>query len=892
MRTFFEVRLKVYQHEFGSFLWTASIFLAIFLVFAIFRNYVDTTFLKRYDVGQMPLMLVINGVLTVLALGLMNRFGARFLDHSLLSWFLIACGVLVGGIFLMVRAGLVIAYPILFQVLHLQDTILLVYLWNIAGDLFDARQGKRIFPLITAGQLLGTTLGNFLTQPLAGAFGKDFALPLFSASCLGIALVLSCATDRVRGHLETTRSTQGPQTRRLSEIPSIIRQYPVIRYLLLVGLIPNILLPIFTYQFSVIADRTFASEQTLMSFLSFFRGGMTMTVFCALFIMGRLYSKIGLANAALVQPVNYALVFGVLTGFFNVYVAACGQFTIRLIQQAVSGPVSKVLFNVVPREIAAWSRVFVRGTVVKVGLILGSLLMLVLKPLVAPRYLAPIAACMAVYWVFEVLAFRRGYRAGLKQVILTEGLDFDKIQPSLVDAAYVATEDDATQPGWEAQPDRVLGFPPVTSESALRMLDDSDERTRAQAAATFAKIRDPRAVVRLVRLLDDREEVRKAAAEALSGYGESILPVLETVLIGSPARVQRGILEVIRLSGWRNMDVMPFVGQQLMMAYNNLIAIGSLSRIDDSPSVTTLKVHLEEENREILSLIFHALWVNYADMRLMYEALCSVEASVAVEMIETTLDRDMAKYIVPLIDNIPIHERIRLGRRLLPLMQTESTEKVLTQLTAREGPTTRMLALHVIGAYAPNPVYLGVLEVFRDDPRDDIRQVATYAMNRCLNEGTEMPEAIELVRELKNFILFDGMGIKELHAIASIVLRESFAVGEVIVREGEADASVYLVTGGRINVYGDYGTSEEQLQGTMGAGAFWGELRLFTELPSSYTYAAAEPVEILIIRKHHFHEIMRIYPQIGMNLCLFFAIRLTTQEMNHHPQGTASRRSL
>jgi hypothetical protein len=47
-----------------------------------------------------------------------------------------------------------------------------------------------------------------------------------------------------------------------------------------------------------------------------------------------------------------------------------------------------------------------------------------------------------------------------------------------------------------------------------------------------------------------------------------------------------------------------------------------------------------------------------------------------------------------------------------------------------------------------------VVAVFRDDLCDDIRQVATYAMHRCLNEGSEMPEAIELVHELKNFITF------------------------------------------------------------------------------------------------------------------------------------------
>ncbi len=235
----------------------------------------ETAFLKRYDLDKIPLMLVINGFLTYLVLEIMRRFERKFPDPSLLAAFLAGYGLIVGCLFLAVRAGMSFAYPVLFQLLHVQDSVLLVYLWNIAGDLFDVRQGKRLFPLITVSQVLGTTLGNFSTDPIIHAFGMDSILVLFGIQCSLAALVLSRTGGSSLFRAVSEANRLKAQAVRPGEIPSLMKRYPIIRYLIILGMIPNILLPIFTYQFSVIADSSFASERSLATFLSYFRGLMT-----------------------------------------------------------------------------------------------------------------------------------------------------------------------------------------------------------------------------------------------------------------------------------------------------------------------------------------------------------------------------------------------------------------------------------------------------------------------------------------------------------------------------------------------------------------------------------------------------------------------------------------
>ena len=448
------------------------------------------------------------------------------------------------------------------------------------------------------------------------------------------------------------------------------------------GLIPNVLLPIFLYQFNVIANHTFTSEQSLISFLSVFRGMTTLSTFVLLFFMGRLYSSMGLTNASLVHPVNFAVLFGSLSAFFNIYVACYGQFTAILIQRAISGPVTKVLYNIIPSDLLVWSRTFIRGTVVKVGMLAGSLLMIAVKPVMDAKDLSYIALVLAIYWILETLFFRKHYRRILKQVIVEKQIDFDQIESvRAFDSGGAAME-----VGPVAVEDRVeveTALPEVRKLSseeidvALKLLSDESPRTRAEAAVSLAGADDIRAVRKLILLLDDPDDdVRKAAIEALMSYKENILPFLEVSLSQADHLGKRSILEVIRLAGLKDFELIPFVGMELKDAYANLVAIRGLEQLNKSTSVEMLKQRLTELNEETLSLIFYALWVYYADMRLLYQALKSESSSIAVEMVETSVQKEIGPYLIPLIDDIPIAEKIDHGKKLFPLMRSENHRNV------------------------------------------------------------------------------------------------------------------------------------------------------------------------------------------------------------------------
>ncbi len=881
MKRFLEKRLKIYEHEVSQFTWLAVIFFAVFFVTAIFRNYVDTAFLKRYGPEYIPWMLAISAVITIVVLGFADRIARRFSDAYLMIGFLLSYAAGAAICFVMVKSAFSIVYPILYQLMHLLDSILLVYLWNITGDLFDARQGKRIFPLVTAAQVLGTTVGSFLTRPITYRIGEDAALLVFALVFLLTALFMARTSQKFVGppKPKTTSLSKDVGRRSLSEVPGIVREFPIVRFLIICGLIPNMLLPIFSYQFSVIANHSFSSEQALITFLSVFRGSTTLLTFVVLFFVGRLYSTMGLPNASLVQPINFTVIFGALSFFFNIYVAAYGQFTTILIQRSIAGPVNKILFNVIPKTLQAWGRTFIRGTVLKVGMLTGSLLMIFLKPVLDPRDFAYIAFVLATYWVFETLRFRKEYKRLLKQVISEGKIDFDQTEAVQVfDTSLASTEigsDSLAARADEMTPEVTRKPTPIAAEVAIKLLDDDNPLTRAEAATSLIQTREVLAVRRLVQLLEDKDdEVRKAAIEALVSYGNAIQPFLEASLIEAHPRTKRGILEIMRLSGLTGFEMIPFLGQELAQAYASLIAIRMLGSMNNSLSVKMLREHLQQANEETLSAIFYALWVYHADMRLMYRALKSENASIAVELVETSIQKELGQYLIPLIEDIPLDEKIQRGKKLFPFMRFETEDRIITFLAQSEDPITRMLTLFLIGEEAPKSSFAPVVQSRINDGFSHVRELAHYALERTMNKAAPMPDIINMINKLGTFPIFEGMGVRELHAIASVVTEEHFKPTEIMIKEGEANSSIYLVVSGKVTIFKGYETEHQQEKATVGEGSFFGELSLFTRMPPNATCVATTDTEAYILGHNQFQEIMEVYPQIGINLCRFFTTRL------------------
>jgi len=881
---FFPRALRIQGRERRPFFWMLSFFILIFLFMAIFRTYVDAAFVKHSGPQQIPLMLLINGVITIAVFWFIGFLG-KPPDCPLVAWFMIGSALLTGAMFGLVLRGSGLAYPILYQLLNLQDSFFLVYLWSIAGTLFDVRQGKRLFPLLMAGQVLGTAAGSFLVAPLARLAGPDspLAVAAVAYACIGVGLLITASAFVSRAGRRTV--VEEETNKRPAEILSLIRKYPIIRYLTANAFYPSILLPVFTYQFFVIAHATFESQQALLTFLGVFRGATTLITFVLLFAVGRFYAKVGLARAAFVHPVNFAIVFAGLAASFGIFVAAYGQFSVLFVQRAIAGPINKILFDAVPRRLIKWSRVFTGGTVVNGAVILSALAMVLLQKVLSAHDLAYVGVVFALFWIYETNRFRQRFTTGLRQVLTDRAIDYEGHEAESAaapdipcgeghggSAARGSAARGSAARGSEARLRDELSADP---EKALALLDDPDARIRAQAAASFAGNPDARGLNPLIEKLDDLGIVRRAAIEALAGYVDHFRPFLEVALLDALPQVQQGILEAMGLSDNKCVPL-TFVRHETAKAYQRLQMIECLEAETSCLSLDMLKDHLRQDNDESLRLILHATTLQHlGDTRLILEALHTAEAAVAIELLENTLPPEIARLVLTLVDDVPAAEKIERGRSYIVLRQPLDLGHIVSFLGTSPDPTTRMLAAFVSGEQAPDDICLPAVQRLVDDPSEHVREAAAYAIRNIAQGDAFLPETVFDIDALTKTTLFDGVSIRGMEAIASTIQQKFYRAGSVIVGEGDEVHSIYCIISGTADVFRHHGKPDQTLVRTLADGAVIGETPLFTSHPSQDAcVVTSEFIELYAIDFDDMRHIMTVYPQVVINAAAALALRL------------------
>ena len=96
---------------------------------------------------------------------------------------------------------------------------------------------------------------------------------------------------------------------------------------------------------------------------------------------------------------------------------------------------------------------------------------------------------------------------------------------------------------------------------------------------------------------------------------------------------------------------------------------------------------------------------------------------------------------------------------------------------------------------------------------------------------------------LKRLPIFCGLTDSDLDIIAPVMKPVSFNAGEDVIREGDTDHSMYIISSGSVEVLKTGGTGDEVSLGILPAGTFFGELSLFDDHPRSATVRAAEDTD-------------------------------------------------
>lgn len=467
---------------------------------ALTANAADALFFTRFGVRSLPVMYMLLGLvamasLLVYAAGLS---GLRRRYFYPLGLSLLATTMALLRLSLLLEARWV--YAVTWIVGSLEILVTYALIWNVAGDVADARSGKRLFPVFASAGILGGVVGNLATGPVAGFIGVENILLVVAALLLVVAaLTVRNAMRYGRVHEAPTQAPGAFQELRIGY--RLAMERPLLRLLGAAMILASVLYYAVAFPFSVEVAEAFSTETEIASFLGLFSAAATfMTLVVSLFVAGWLFRRIGIIGALLVVAFIYVAGFSLWLISFGLLAASLVRFAQWVAIKGIGGTARAAVFNTVRSDHRGSVMAFMVAVPLQLGITVGGVILWFLERRMTTYQLFVIGLVAAVMYTGILWAMQRHYLQALVSA-LHRGV------------ADVFLSVDQAVPATRANAETVAAIRHALASTKAELRRAALE-VAAQVGAT-ALIKDAR------RALDDDDiGVRVAAIEALLALRE------------------------------------------------------------------------------------------------------------------------------------------------------------------------------------------------------------------------------------------------------------------------------------------------------------------------------------------------------------------------------------
>lgn len=415
---------------------------------------------------------------------------------------------------------------------EIEWVVLNLEFWGLAGHVLNIRQGKRLFGLVGAGELVSASVVGLAVPAVVGLVGTPNLL-LLSAAATGACLLL--VRGLARGGALPERAEDEEEEARAG-VPGLLRD----RYLGLVFALVGLSYLGYYFidnAFYGFAEQRYVDADGLASFLGVFWALVAASTLLARAVLsGRLLLRYGILGGLLALPLVLGIGSGLVTLSATLGAAGALVFGLlavtKLLDQGLRDSVDKsallLLYQPLPRSSRVRAQTTVEGIV---GPVAGGLAGVLLLGLgfwleLEPTALAGMTLGLVVLWVAVALLIRREYGEALRQALASRRLGGASM--ALRDASALAVLEgglDSRHPGEVFYCLDVLEEMqyPGLGAALVRLLDHANPEVRRQVLARIERLEPGEALgaVRQRVFAEDEPEVRGMALRALGALGEA-----------------------------------------------------------------------------------------------------------------------------------------------------------------------------------------------------------------------------------------------------------------------------------------------------------------------------------------------------------------------------------
>ncbi len=504
---------------------TAVLFVCIQAAQGIGWNAADALFFLRFGVDYLPYMFMALGVLTSFV-GLSFATGMnRFEKGAYFSALLLGAAVLL----LVERAAIGInpvvfqqaneplrgaLYPVLWLTINAINIVFGIFIWNVAGQVCDARQAKRLFSLFASAGILGGVAGNLATGPMAQTLGTENLLVVHAALLL-CSLWLTREIARRFFPRGAKPATASSWWRDLRVGYDVIRTSRLMQFIAYASVLFSVLFFSMSFPFSKVVSAAFASEAEVAGFLGLFSSVVTAATFVvSLLVASRLYARVGIAAAVAIFPLVYLGGFVLWAIHFNLTTAVVARGAQMIVLGGVASTAWNAFFNVVCSEKRGQVQMFEAAVPSQIGVVASGALLILGDRVLNTTQIFAVGMVTAVICAVLVWRMRTEYAMALVDALRTGLADvFTDMPRGLVN----------------------LSMDAGARHTALAGLTDPKPTVRRTAAEILGRLKVQEAAQPLMLVLDDPDgDVRAAALEALTALRASTAVESITARLSDP----------------------------------------------------------------------------------------------------------------------------------------------------------------------------------------------------------------------------------------------------------------------------------------------------------------------------------------------------------------------
>ncbi len=209
-----------------------------------------------------------------------------------------------------------------------------------------------------------------------------------------------------------------------------------------------------------------------------------------LLFVGKIYGKWGLPVSLMFHPANYLIAFGAFLLRFDIVSAIYARISTTVLRNTINNPARAILVGLIPAAYRSLVRPFLRGTVVRIGTLAGSGLVILCGQWMHPRYLSVVAGSFVIMWFLSNIHLKRSYSKILLDLISVDMLDLKSLEEG--DATHIFKDKNVKsrlmeglssargdQCIWYARLLKSLGTEGLDGQ-ILSLLKEQDDQTRVE----------------------------------------------------------------------------------------------------------------------------------------------------------------------------------------------------------------------------------------------------------------------------------------------------------------------------------------------------------------------------------------------------------------------------